>query len=82
MKKILRLEDLLKLSSIIHNGTMHDYDVSNMTVTFTVDEDTLKRVNEEIFYSNNTHGTPEDVDEIMINVNDIHFKYVLNEEDV
>lgn len=83
MKKILKLEDLLKLSSVLNNETMreYDYDLSNMTMTFSVDETTLRKVNEEIFFSNNNTGTPEDVDEIVINVNNVHFKYVLEEED-
>lgn len=83
MKKILKLEDLLKLSSVLNNETMreYDYDLSNMTMTFSVDETTLRKVNEEIFFSNNNTGTPEDVDEIVINVNNVHFKYVLEEEE-
>lgn len=83
MKKILKLEDLLKLSSVLNNETMreYDYDLSNMTMTFSVDETTLRKVNEEIFFSNNNTGTPEDVDEIVVNVNNVHFKYVLEEED-
>lgn len=81
MKKILKLEDLLKLSSVLNNETMREYDLSNMMVTFSVDETTLRKVNEEIFFSNNNTGTPEDVDEIVVNVNNVHFKYVLEEED-
>ena len=83
MKKILKLEHLLKLSSVLNNETMreYDYDLSNMTMTFSVDETTLRKVNEEIFFSNNNTGTPEDVDEIVVNVNNVHFKYVLEEED-
>lgn len=83
MKKILKLEDLLKLSSVLNNETMreYDYDLSNMTMTFSVDETTLRKVNEEIFFSNNNTGAPEDVDEIVVNVNNVHFKYVLEEED-
>ena len=83
-KKILKTEDLLKLSSVIHNNMIPEYDMSNMTIILTVDEDTLKRVNEDIFYTNNnnTMETPVDVDEIVINVNGIHFKYTLLEEDM
>lgn len=82
MKKILKLEDLLKLSSVLNNETMreYDYDLSNMTMTFSVDETTLRKVNEEIFFLNNNTGTPEDVDEIVVNVNNVHFKYVLEKE--
>ena len=81
-KRFLKIEDLYKLSSTIHNNFSEEYDISNLILTFEVDEDTMKRINEEIFYANNpnTKTKPEETDEIIININDVHFRYTINNE--
>lgn len=83
-KQILTVDDLIKISSVLQNNILNEYDTSNLQITLNVDEKTMKMVNENIFYSNNpnTNQKPEETDEILINVNNIHFKYVINEEEV
>lgn len=79
MKKIItNINELINFSQII-NENFVDLELSNMTVLFEVDEKTLKQINEELYYSNNTVGTPEDTDEILITVNGITFKYIIKE---
>lgn len=80
MKKIItNINELINFSQII-NENFVDLELSNMTVLFEVDKKTLKQINEELYYSNNTIGTPEDTDEILITVNSITFKYIIKEQ--
>lgn len=79
MKKIItNINELINFSQII-NENFVDLELSNMIVLFEVDEKTLKQINEELYYSNNTDGSPEDTDEILITVNGITFKYIIKE---
>ena len=80
MKKIItNTNELINFSQIISENFV-DLELSNMTVLFEVDEKTLKLINEELYYSNNTDGSPEDTDEILITVNGITFKYTIKEK--
>ena len=80
MKKIItNINELIHFSQVI-NENFVDLELSNMTVLFEVDKRTLKGINEEFYYSNNTTGVPEETDEIVITVNNITFKYILKED--
>ena len=54
-----------------------------MEIIFTVDKNTLKHINEDMFYACNpaSMSFPEDVDEINLEVNEIKFKYVIEEDE-
>jgi hypothetical protein len=81
MKKIITdIKELMTFSQVINNNFEH-LELSNMTVLFEVDKRTLKSINEDFYYSNNTMGKPEDTDEIVATVNGITFKYTLKEEE-
>lgn len=81
MKKIItNLNELIRFSQVI-NDNFVDLELSNMTILFEVDKRTLKSINEDFYYSNNTNGIPEDTDEIVITVNGITFKYAVKDED-
>ena len=75
---LLNSNDLEKIASILEeNG----YGNSNITVVINVrTKGVLSRINEDFFYRNNVDGTPPDVDEVNVDVGEIHFKYIANED--
>lgn len=82
MKKLLKGEDLMTISELlISNG----YD-ENIEIVISVDDKaTLRKINEDFFYRfANADGKAgeikdDDVDEVLINVAGINFKYVVKE---
>ena len=78
---ITKLEHLTYLSGVIRDNFSNTYDLNNMEIIFTVDKNTLKHINEDMFYACNpaSMSFPEDVDEINLEVNEIKFKYVIEE---
>lgn len=80
--KILTLDDIIKLSSLMHHN---GFSGENITVSIGVKTlELLNKINEEIFYKNNKKNTennaPQKVDEIVVNINGITFKYVLTDD--
>ena len=80
---ITKLEHLTYLSGAIRDNFSHEYDFNNMEIVFSVDKNTLKRINEDMFYACNpaSMSFPEDVDEIKLEVNEIKFKYIIEEDE-
>lgn len=65
------------------NEMFYGKDMSNMTITFEVDEKTLNRVNEDFFYRNNPNGEynkKDKVDEVNVNISGVKYKYIKKEE--
>lgn len=81
--KINKLEQLTSLSKTLSETLTRTYDISNMEIVFTVDRDTLTRINEDMFYTCNPASLsfPDEVDEINLKINNINFKYILEEEE-
>lgn len=78
--QIIRLEDIIKLSSILKENNFND---NNIEVVIKVKtNELLNKINEEIYYKNKTPDSPpiSHADEIILNVNGITFKYVVEEE--
>ena len=75
---VLTASDLEKIAALLEeNG----YGSSNLTVVVGVrSKDVLSRINDDYFYRNNAEGTPPDVDEVNVDMGNVHFKYVVEEE--
>ena len=53
--------------------------INNISVQIELDEDTLNKVNEDLFYRNNPNAKKEDfsiADELKVNINDVNFNYI------
>lgn len=79
--KINKLEQLSLLSKTLIDNLTPMYDLSNMEVVFKVDRELLTKINEELFYICNpaTLEFPEETDEISLELNNIKYKYILEE---
>lgn len=75
---IPKCDDLVALSKCFQETLGDKYDLSTMEIVFSVDELTLNKINEDLYYRNNTTGAPDETDEIVVNINGYTFKYVNN----
>lgn len=80
-KTIPNLNSIINITHTL-SDIMSSYDVSSMEILFRVDRKTLNNINEDIFYRNNPNSksSPEETDEIIVNINGFKIKYVLNDE--
>lgn len=76
---IPRLNDFIEMAAVLeenYSGT----DLSNMVVEFSVSKGILQKINEELFYRNNSgsmvFGNPEPTDEIYINIGNVKFRCI------
>ena len=75
---VLKSDDLEKIAALLSDNGYKD---SNITIVINArTKDILDRVNEDLFYRNNQEGTPPDVNEVNVDINGIHFKYVVEED--
>ena len=75
---VLKSDDLEKIAALLSDNGYKD---SNITIVINArTKDILDRVNEDFFYRNNQEGTPPDVNEVNVDINGIHFKYVVEED--
>ena len=76
---IPRLNDFIEMASLL-NEVYSGTDMSNVVIEFSVSNGILQKINEELFYRNNSgnmvYGKPEPTDELEINVGDIRFRCV------
>ena len=77
--RCIEIEDIIKLSSIIKENIETDTDLSSLEINIYVDDKALRKMNEELYYRNSSIGEPEETDEIIVNINDIKFRYVVRE---
>ena len=79
-KRILKLEDLIKLSKIL---TDNGFDNADMEIIVNIATNTLlNKINEDLYSRNNSSDKDsivENVDEINLCLNNINFKYVLRD---
>ena len=68
MKKTILPKDLNKFINML-NEFWGEHDLSNMEIIFNVDKETLNEINRELYYGTEHNGSPEDTDEIIINLN-------------
>jgi hypothetical protein len=68
MKKTILPKDLNKFINML-NEFWGEHDLSNMEIIFNVDKETLNEINSELYYGTEHNGSPEDTDEIIINLN-------------
>jgi hypothetical protein len=80
MKQINTIEQLNNLSNAILEKLSNTTDLSNMEIIFSVDRTTLNKINEELFHVCNPTSMelPEETDEILLEIKNIKFKYILN----
>lgn len=80
-KRVLKFEDILKISAILEENGFSD---ANMTVVLGVaSQALLNKINEDLFIRNKGENDSEiksNVSEIDVNVNNINFKYVLTDD--
>ena len=74
---ILTMDDLLKIQALLSE---EGYGECRLKITIPVrNTQTLARVNEEFYYKNNKEGTPPDVEVVDVNVGNINFEYIVEE---
>lgn len=81
---IPRINDFIEMAGLLserYSGT----DISNMTIEFAVSKGMLQKINEELFYRNNSenlvYGKPQPTDEIIVNINNVRFRCVAEENE-
>lgn len=78
LQKTPTLEQLMQLASSI-NDVMKDVKKEDMFIVFELDKDTIRQVDEEIFYKNKK-STEQDIidqpDEVQINILGVQFKFI------
>jgi hypothetical protein len=76
---IPRLNDFIEIAGILEESYSGN-DLSNMVIEFSVSNGILQKINEELFYRNNSgnmvYGKPVPTDEININIGNIRFRCV------
>lgn len=77
---IPKIDDLIEISEMISNEYGSRFDTSLLEIRINVDEDTVKRVNDDLYYRYNTDGKPEEADDVIVRSNGIIFKYTNNEK--
>lgn len=78
MKKTLLPEDLNNFITLLNNF-WGEYSFEKTQFIIGVDKNTLDNINQELYYNTNHNGTPEDTDEIIINLNGYKFIYRLED---
>ena len=76
MKKTLLPENLNNFVAMLQNF-WGDYSFENTEIVIGVNQDTLNKINSDLYYNTNHDGTPEETDEIVINLNGYKFIYRL-----
>lgn len=76
---VLTLEDLSKIEAFLEEEGYADM---GLEIVIPVREPVFKKVNEEMYYMNNSEGVPPDVDEIEVRIGGVNFKYVVREDAV
>lgn len=80
--KMLKLEDAIELASLLHDNGYSD---AGITIVINLKSDELlNKVNEDFYFKNNNEnkqGEIEHVDEIVLNINGITFKYIAENEE-
>lgn len=80
---IPRINDFIEIAGLIE-GAYSGTDLNNMTIEFSVSRGILQKLNEELFFRNNSenmvYGKPVPADEILINIGNIKFRCVEEEE--
>ena len=78
MKKTLLPEYLNNFITLLNNF-WGEYSFEKTQFIIGVDKNTLDNINQELYYNTNHNGTPEDTDEIIINLNGYKFIYRLED---
>lgn len=77
---IPKIDDLVQISEMINNEYGNKFDTSLLEIRINVDKDTVKRVNDDLYYRYNTEGKPDEADDVIVRSNGIIFKYTNNEK--
>ena len=76
---IIKLEDIIKVSAIMSENGFSDRGIVIHIPIKT--QELLNKINEDLYYKNTTDEEkvcPNSVDEIVVNINGITFKYILD----
>ena len=78
VKGIYTEADLSKMAQILEeNG----FNSPSITVVINVkSKEVLSRINDDYFYRNNPEGNPPEVDEVNVEIGNIRFKYVVEQD--
>lgn len=76
---IPRLNDFLEMAALFDEN-YSGVDLSNVVIEFSVSNGILQKINEELFYKNNTgnmvYGNPEPTDIVEVNIGPVKFRCV------
>ena len=80
---IPRINDFIEIAGLIE-GAYSGTDITNMTIEFSVSKGILQKINEELFFRNNSenlvYGKPVPADEIVVNIGDVRFRCIEEKE--
>lgn len=78
--QIVKLEDVIKMSTLLSENGFSDKNIEVILKVKT--NELLNKINEDIYYKNKTNDSPPlgHTDEIILNVNGITFKYIVDEK--
>lgn len=84
IKKINALngDDLYQIAFAIKNA-IKNFDYNNINIIIKTPPEMINKINEDFYYRNNPNSSQvelDDVDEIDVNVNDIKFKYIVDND--
>ena len=71
-------EQLLKIATIV-STELSDVKKDNITITFELEKELLRQIDEEYFFKNNKEALPSDfspADEVLVTILDLKFKFI------
>lgn len=80
MYSFITPQELPKVAEMYHNLFSETHSLENMETVFYVNKRDIDIINEDLHFRNNLYGTPEETDEIIVNVDGYKFRYILQEE--
>jgi len=71
-------EQLLKIATIV-STELTDVKKDNITITFELEKELLRQIDEDYFFKNNQDALPSDfipADEVLVTILDLKFKFI------
>lgn len=82
-KRLLNIQELYDLSTVIKDNLKDDYDYKALTITMELNEKELRMIDEEFFFRNNPTAKKKDffhANIVKAKLNDIDFVFIPKKE--
>ena len=77
LDRVLKVEDLVKIHAAMNEA---GYGEDSFEIILKVrSQEVLNKINEEFYYNGTKEGTPPEAEEVAVDVGNIKFKYVVEE---